>query len=80
MSPDTEEEVVEEGEPVEPIGHVRIVYLGPAAPHWEVQSDYGDTDMIDAFRYRVLAGLGRLAPARPAVPPQPRACDLRRRA
>ena len=29
MSPDTEEVVVEEGEPVEPIGHVRVVYLGP---------------------------------------------------
>ena len=35
MSPDTEEEVVEEGEPVEPIGHVRVVYLGPVAPHWK---------------------------------------------
>ena len=22
-----------------PIGHVRVVYLGPVAPHWEVQSD-----------------------------------------
>ena len=37
MSPDTEDEVVEEGEPFEPIGHVRVVYLGPVAPHWEVQ-------------------------------------------
>ena len=54
MSPDTEEEVVGEGEPVEPIGHVRVVYLGPVAPHWEVQSDYGPPEVIDQFRERVL--------------------------
>ena len=41
MSPEAEEDVVEEDELVEPIGHVRVVYLGPVAPHWEVQSDYG---------------------------------------
>ena len=57
MSPDTEEEVVEEGEPVEPIGHVRVVYLGPVAPHWEVQSDYGPPEVIEQFRERVLARL-----------------------
>ena len=65
MSPDTEEEVVEEGEPVEPIGHVRVVYLGPVAPHWEVQSDYGAPEVIDQFRERVLARLVLLPPHDP---------------
>ena len=32
MSPETEDDVVEEGELVEPIGHVRVVYLGPSRP------------------------------------------------
>ena len=55
MSPETEAVVEEEGEPIEPIGHVRVVYLGPVAPHWEVQSDYGPPDVIEQFRERVLA-------------------------
>ncbi len=46
-------------------GHVRIVYLGPVAPHWEVQSDYGDADVIDTFRDRVLARLVLLPPHDP---------------
>ena len=25
-----------------PRGHVRVVYLGPVAPHWRVDSDFGD--------------------------------------
>ena len=70
MSPDTEEEVVEEGEPVEPIGHVRVVYLGPVAPHWQVQSDYGPPEVIDQFRDRVPGPPGAAAPPRPPVPPQ----------
>ncbi len=53
----------EESEP--PIGHVRIVYLGPVAPHWEVQSDYGDPEVIDAFRDRVQARLVLLPPHDP---------------
>ena len=65
MSPDTEDEVVEEGEQFEPIGHVRVVYLGPVAPHWEVQSDYGPADVIDQFRDRVLARLVLLPPHDP---------------
>jgi hypothetical protein len=52
-------------EPVEPVGHVRVVYLGPVAPHWDVQSDYGDPEMIDAFRDRVLARLVLLPPHDP---------------
>ncbi len=49
----------------EPIGHVRIVYLGPVAPHWEVQSDYGDPEVIEAFRERALARLVLLPPHDP---------------
>ena len=52
-------------EVIEPVGHVRVVYLGPVAPHWEVQSDYGDPEMIDAFRDRVLARLVLLPPHDP---------------
>jgi hypothetical protein len=51
--------------PEEPVGHVRIVYLGPVAPHWEVQSDYGDPDLIEAFRERALARLVLLPPHDP---------------
>ena len=40
----------EHGEPIPPVGHVRVVYLGPVAPHWEVQSDFGDPEAIEAFR------------------------------
>jgi hypothetical protein len=65
MSPETEDDAVEEGEVVEPIGHVRIVYLGPVAPHWEVQSDYGPDDVIEQFRERVLARLVLLPPHDP---------------
>ena len=51
--------------PVEPVGHVRVVYLGPVAPHWEVQSDFGDPEVIDAFRDRALARLVLLPPHDP---------------
>lgn len=51
--------------PPEPVGHVRVVYLGPVAPHWEVQSDYGDPEAVDAFRDRVLARLVLLPPHDP---------------
>jgi hypothetical protein len=65
MSPDTEDDIVEEGELAEPIGHVRVVYLGPVAPHWEVQSDYGPADVVEQFRERVLARLVLLPPHDP---------------
>lgn len=52
-------------EPAEPVGHVRIVYLGPVAPHWDVQAVYGDSEVIDAFRDRVLARLVLLPPHDP---------------
>ncbi len=40
-----------------PRAHARIVYLGPVSPHWEVYSDYGDRNLVDEFRARVLARL-----------------------
>jgi hypothetical protein len=52
-------------QPLEPVGHVRVVYLGPVAPHWDVQSDYGDPEVIDAFRDRALARLVLLPPHDP---------------
>ena len=39
-------------QPQPPQGHVRIVYLGPLAPHWEVQGVFGDRGVVDE-------GLGR---------------------
>ena len=61
MSQQTEEVV----DPGPPQGHVRIVYLGPTAPHWELQSDFGDPKAIDEFRQRVMARLVLLPPHDP---------------
>jgi hypothetical protein len=52
-------------EPQPPRGHVRVVYLGPVAPHWEVQSDFGDRNLIEEFRQRALARLLLLPPHDP---------------
>ncbi len=65
MPPENDDVVVEEEQLVEPIGHVRVIYLGPVAPHWEVQSDYGPADVIEQFRERVLARLVLLPPHDP---------------
>ncbi len=62
MSPEPEETLLE---PVEPVGHVRVVYLGPVAPHWDVQSDFGDAALVDTFRERALARLVLLPPHDP---------------
>lgn len=48
-----------------PRGHVRIVYLGPVAPHWDLQSDFGERSIIDDFRQRVQARLLLLPPHDP---------------
>jgi hypothetical protein len=48
-----------------PIGEVRVVYLGPVAPHWEVQAVTGPSEVIDPFRDRVLARLTLLPPHDP---------------
>ena len=51
--------------PQPPRGHVRIVYLGPVAPHWDVQSDFGERAVIEEFRQRALARLVLLPPHDP---------------
>ncbi len=48
-----------------PRGHVRVVYLGPVAPHWRIDSDFGDRGLIEEFRQRGLARLLLLPPHDP---------------
>ena len=55
----------EELPPQPPIGDVRVVYLGPAAPHWEGRSTFGDARLIESFRDRVHARLMLLPPHDP---------------
>lgn len=50
VEPDHEEEAT-------PVAHVTIVYLGPVAPHWELQVKYGDQKLLDDFWTRVNARL-----------------------
>src|SRR3954453_21128826 len=52
-------------QPQPPRGHVRIVYLGPVAPHWRGESDFGDRDLIEEFRQRPQARLVLLPPHDP---------------
>ncbi|HET9732018.1 MAG TPA: hypothetical protein VFP54_05025 [Acidimicrobiales bacterium] len=59
----TMDQAVEPQEP--PRAHARVVYLGPVAPHWDVQSDFGDHRLIEEFRQRVLARLVLLPPHDP---------------
>jgi hypothetical protein len=40
-----------------PRAHVRIVYIGPVSPHWEIESDFGDRRLIEEFRTRAMARL-----------------------
>ena len=55
----------DEGAQLPPQGHIRIVYLGPLAPHWEVQGVFGDRTVIDEFRQRAVARLQLLPPHDP---------------
>ncbi|MGQ0743769.1 MAG: hypothetical protein ACT4OS_05440 [Acidimicrobiales bacterium] len=48
-----------------PRGHVRVIYLGPVAPHWDVVGDYGDRIQVEEFRQRALARLLLLPPHDP---------------
>jgi hypothetical protein len=52
-------------EQLPPIASARITYTGPTAPHWEITSDDGDPELIDAFRFRVMARLMLLPPHDP---------------
>ncbi len=54
-----------DAEEIEPIGQVRIVYLGPVEPHWDLQGVWGDEEIIEAFRDRVNARLVLLPPHDP---------------
>jgi len=53
-------EETEEQEP--PVAHVKVVYMGPVAPHWEIHAVFGDENAIDGFRRRTLKRL-QLLPA-----------------
>lgn len=48
-----------------PRGHVRVVYLGPVAPHWDLQSDFGDRLLVEGFRVRMQARLQLVPPHDP---------------
>src|SRR5215212_8292288 len=48
-----------------PQGQVKIIYLGPTAPHWEIVGIMGDSRLIDGFRDRVMARLMLLPPHDP---------------
>ncbi|NNE72478.1 MAG: hypothetical protein HKN26_02340 [Acidimicrobiales bacterium] len=52
-------------EAVAPVGHVKIVYLGPVAPHWELRREFGDQAMIEGFNDRIMARLLLLPPHDP---------------
>ena len=55
----------EEFEQQAPRGHIRIIYLGPVAPHWDVVASFGDRNLVDDFRQRALARLLLLPPHDP---------------
>ena len=52
-------------EQLPPQGHVKLLYLGPVAPHWEVHGVFDDNRVIDEFRQRALARLQLLPPHDP---------------
>jgi hypothetical protein len=48
-----------------PRGEVRVVYLGPVAPHWDVQGVMGERSVVEDFRLRAMARLQLLPPRDP---------------
>ena len=50
-------DTTEDLEPQPPQGDVKVVYLGPIAPNWEVHSTFGERDLIDSFRDRISSRL-----------------------
>jgi|TARA_B110000914_G_scaffold141994_1_gene124312 hypothetical protein len=44
---------------------VRVVYLGPVSPHWEIQGLFGQQSIVDEFRRRTVARLQLLPPHDP---------------
>jgi len=59
------EDVEEQIQPEPPIGQVRVVYLGPVAPHWDVQAVAGPAEVTEPFRDRTIARLTLLPPHDP---------------
>ena len=57
--------VDENGDPIPPDAHVKIVYLGPTSPHWDFRSDFGDANYVESFKLRVQARLLLLPPHDP---------------
>jgi len=51
--------------PEPPAGHVKVVYVGPVAPHWHFMSDFGDFGQIEQFKTRAEARLLLLPPHDP---------------
>lgn len=47
----------DELEEIPPQAHVKVVYLGPVAPHWDIRRVFGDQQAIDEFRQRAVARL-----------------------
>jgi hypothetical protein len=58
-------EMNETEQPVEIRARVKILYLGPVAPHWEVRWSSGDRQVVDEFTQRVNARLMMLPPHDP---------------
>lgn len=46
-------------------GHLRVIYKGPIYPHWNIESDFGDKRLVEAFGQKVLARLFFLPPHDP---------------
>ncbi|MDG2023449.1 MAG: hypothetical protein P8J75_03185 [Actinomycetota bacterium] len=44
---------------------VRVVYLGPVSPHWDIQGLFGEQAVVDEFRRRTVARLQLLPPHDP---------------
>ena len=48
-----------------PIASITVEYLGPVAPHWDVRSDFGEAEVVNAFRRRMNARLNLVPPHDP---------------
>ncbi len=48
-----------------PVAGARVIYLGPVAPHWEIECTFGDTEAVDGLRARSMARLALLPPHDP---------------
>jgi len=46
-----------EEENLTPVAHATIVFMGPAAPHWEFHKHFGEDKLLDDFWTRVKARL-----------------------